>query len=58
MTHGPASYAGAWRIAYATDGTRYLQTRRAGQWVTDPRPLPRHVRGAYAAAQWCGAGQP
>lgn len=50
---GSPSYAGSYRLVYQGDN-RYLQVRRGAAWVRIERPLPRHVRGCYAAAAYLG----
>lgn len=51
---GNPTCAGSYRMAYAVDGARYLQRRAGGQWKTIPQAIPKHIRGAYAAAAHLG----
>lgn len=48
--YGRPTYAGAYRLAYAAFGLRFLEVRRASGFQRIEHPLPPHVRGAYAAA--------
>ncbi len=50
---GSASYAGSYRLAYVGP-ERYLEVRRGASWVRIERPVPKHVRGCYAAAAQLG----
>jgi len=55
-TTNATTYAGSYRmIRNDATGSRYLQVRRAGAWVTIDRVIPHYIRGAYAAANWLGA---
>lgn len=48
-----ASYAGTYRIHYAPNGERFLEVRRvSGAYVRIGAPIPAHVRGCYAAANY------
>lgn len=53
---GPATYAGTYRNVHSRDGRRRLQVRQvgSGEYKTIAKDLPRHVIGAYHAAQWLG----
>jgi len=48
------SYAGTYRIAVYPNGQRKLQVRRGGTYVELAPDIPRHVRGASAAAAYLG----
>lgn len=54
MRLGNPTYAGSYRIAYLPDGSRFLEIRRSGGWNRIATPIPRHIRGAYAAAALFG----
>ncbi len=51
---GDATYAGSYRLAYTSDGARYLEVRKADGFGRINKPIPSHIRGAYAAAKWLG----
>lgn len=54
MRLGNPTYAGSYRIAYLPDGSRFLEIRRSRGWNRMATPIPRHIRGAYAAAALFG----